>query len=151
MNARAVSGFWFLSILALVLFTGYSALATGTTTCSVYFGTPQENGGVCVGRGLCGDPVAGGISVTFKVSDNNPDVLIMMFSLSELKQKQPDQVAYFADNSGSYNFDLAYSLSGSAFAPLNLPSNSQIIPSSNSVVEINGDIVTDYITYSHDQ
>lgn len=72
----------------------------------------------------------------------------MTFSLSQLSDIQPEQVEYF--EAGSYTFDATYQLSDPMFAALNLPANSRITPNSPSQVVINGDVVTDYITYTHD-
>ncbi len=131
-----------------------------TVSFGVTFGQPQSNNGPCVGKGYCKEafdltttgvytsaPEA--VTVTFQVTTDNPDVIMMSFSLSELTAKQPDKVADFVNN-GSYNFDAAYSLGGTVFGPLSLQANPQILPTSKSLVVINGDFVTDYITYSHD-
>lgn len=149
----------FLSAFIFVVFSGFSVVAQSTSSaippsssgsgyCSggLSFGTPPETGSPCVLRGICDDN-GGGVNVTFSTSPDDPNVLVMTFSLSQLKQAQPDQVAYFT--SGSYMFDGDYCLSNDPFfAPLNLPANSWILTTSNSNVKIDGDVVTDYIVYS---
>ncbi len=141
-----------LSILAAAMFAVCSGFTPkpSTVVSTVTFGTPQQFSSTCVGRGVCGNTTSStedGTRVTFQLLADNPDVLVMTFSVADLKAHQPEQVADFA--SGSYMFDAAYSLSDPMFASLNLPANSQILPTSQSQVVIDGDVVTDYIVYSH--
>jgi hypothetical protein len=140
-----------LSFVAL-LFASFCASSTfaqsASVTLGVEFGVRQFGGGDCVAKGVCDCQVSGvGIPVTFSIDPDNANVLVMTFSLSDLKNSQPDMTAYFA--SGSYMFDANFSLSSSMFSALNLQSNPQILTTSNSTVTIVGDVVTDYITYSH--
>jgi len=139
------------SILFTILLTNSTANAGYGTSCvklSVYFGTPLD--GICVGKGLCDDNATDGVSVSFMVSKNNPDVLMMIFSLSELQNKQPDQVAYFTDPSKTYQFGGVFSLSGSRYNALHLPANSVITTSCQTTVDIRGDLIITSIWYQHD-
>ncbi len=144
---KIISHLFSISLLVVVLFSASATSASGVSSGYVYFGTPQSNHGACVGRGVC-EEATDGINVTFKYTDNNPNVLMMIFSLSELIQKQPDQAAYFTDGSGSYMFDIDYALTSDMFAPLGLPSGSWILSTGNSTIVISGDMVIDYITFS---
>lgn len=147
-----------LSLISIAIFiccSGFKPRPSVTTVCAtVTFGTPQEAGGVCIGKGVCKSSACGttaaqdGIPVSFQVSDDNPGVLVMSFSLSALKESQMDQAVNFTDASCTYKFDASFSLSGELFAGLNLPTNAQITPESPSKIVISGDLVTDYITYS---
>jgi len=144
-----------LSILVFAFCSGFKPRANNSVCGSVSMGDPTQE--ICVGKGVCHNSPGGtasangdGITVRFFVLESDPNILVMTFSLSDLKASQPDQVAYFTDPSGSYNFDSPYSLTDNMFAPLNLLPNAMILPSSNSVVQIDGDMVIDYITYSHD-
>lgn len=114
---------------------------------SVEFGVYLSGGGDCVNKGVCDCDVfsGSGTKVLFNVSADG-NTLIMTFNLSDLKNNQPGQVAYFT--SGSYVFDGTYSLSSPLFAELNLPSGAQITPNSNGTVSIDGDLVTVYETIS---
>lgn len=134
--------------------------ASAQVSFGVTFGTSQNDGTPCVGKGVCKessvkDPTNSlysnpeAVTATFQISPDNPNVLMMSFLLSELTSKQPDQVAYFTSAAGTYMFDVSYSLANSAIAQLNnLPANSVISTTSASTVVISGDIVTDYITLS---
>ncbi len=118
---------------------------------TVWFGDPTQD--ICVGRGVCKNRVsqenADGISVTFATMQNNPDVLIMTFSLSALKEIQPDQVIYFTSAQGTYNFENSYVIPNDMVQELGLQAGAIILPSSPTSVTINGDAVTTFITYSH--
>jgi hypothetical protein len=143
------------ALLLLLTCSGFKPVSTYVLG-TVSFGTPQEPGhGVCVGRGICdgvaANANAAGTTVSFQLLPSDPNILVLTFSLSDLKANQPEQVAYFTDGSGGYAFDAPYSLSGELFASLNLPPNSQILPTSNSTVVQNGDVITVYYAYSHDQ
>lgn len=138
-------------IALLSVCSGFKPLPT---TCSraVYFGDPTQD--ICVGRGVCKNnysvaDVPGSIPVTFSLLESDPNVLIMTFSLSDLESNQESQVAYFTDASHSYNFASTYEIPADMAQQLNLQPGASIKPNSPSVVEINGDVVTNYITYSH--
>jgi hypothetical protein len=152
----------FTSFFTAVLFIAMPCVTNAQSVAfGVTFGQPQSNNGPCVGKGYCREAFDFSVStntytsapeavtVTFQVSPDNANILMMSFSLSELQAKQPDKVADFNDG-GSYSFDAAYILPTSIFGSLNLSPNAQILPTSSSTVKINGDFVTDYITYSHD-
>jgi hypothetical protein len=146
---KASPAFRFLFFLVLVtVLGGWSSVAqTATCTRGITFGTRPERGSPCVGLDICEDELVGGTSVTFSTSSDYSNSLTMTFSLSELQQNQPDQVAYFT--SGSYMFQADYCLSSDPnLAALSLPANSWILTTSNSTVQINGDVVTVYIMYS---
>ncbi len=143
----------------LLLLPGISG-AQNMVSYGVTFGQPQDNNGPCVGKGMCKESSDIGtngvyasepeeVTVTFQLSPDNPNVLMLSFSMSELTAKQPDKAGDFV-NGGSYQFDAPFSLSSSLFGALNLPPNSIILPSSQSNIAINGDFVTDFIIYSHD-
>ncbi len=136
-----------LSVLICYGFTPVPVVSTRT----VWFGDPTQD--ICVGRGVCKNRVsqenADGISVTFATMQSNPDVLIMTFSLSDLQQIQPDQVAHFTSAEGTYNFEHPYVVPSDMVQELGLQEGAVILPSSNTLVSINGDAVTVYITYSH--
>ena len=131
----------------------HAAYSTIIVTAS--FGQPSAGGGPCVGKGVCqqvsvSNYEANNTSIVFQVSPIDRNVLIMSFSLSDLKRKQPEQVPYFT-NSGSYDFDAPYSLAADqAFAPLGLHRNAWIDKNSSSKVVIIGDLVTTFFMYSHD-
>jgi hypothetical protein len=114
----------------------------------VEFGLHLDGSMECIGKGACDCDVAGsiGTNVTFSISSANSSVLVLTFSLTDLKNSQPSQVAYFTSAAGSYPFEAAYPLSSSLFSALNLPNGATITPSCNSTVVIEGDVVTDYIT-----
>ncbi len=141
-----------------ILLSVFAILITSFTTTTTYassvklgveFGIRLEGGGDCVGKGVCDCKAMGvGTNVTFYVSQQNSNVLVMTFSLTDLKMNQPDQVAYFTSAAGSYNFDAAYSLDNSLFSDLNLPYGATLTPSGNSTVVVNGDVVTVYLTMS---
>jgi hypothetical protein len=145
---------YFLAFALLILLPGY---AHAILSFGVTFGTKQDDGGPCIGRGVCkesfdmdqttliygSNPEA--VTVTFQISPDNPNVLMMSFLLSELTKKQPDQVAYFTSTTGAYPFDATYVLANSAISQLNIPANASISTKSASQVVINGDIITDYI------
>ncbi len=129
----------------------HAAYSTIIVTAS--FGNPPPGGGLCTGKGFCQVSISNygaNNTVAFQVSPIDRNVLIMSFSLSELKRKQPEQMPYFT-NSGSYDFDAPYSLAANqAFAPLGLHRNARIDKNSSSKVVIMGDLVTTFIMYSHD-
>jgi type IX secretion system substrate protein len=175
----------------LFLFSGASY--GQSVSFGVEFGTPQSNGGPCVGRGSCEQvydfntstgvyvsdpnavsvvwtvmpvvpaPVASAVdtvatttagvdsvvaaSVPVNNSDNN--VLTMRFSLSELTNKQPDQVAYFTDPSQTYQFDATCPLTGPIFSGLGLLPDACIKPTDATSVAIDGDMVVVTIHYSY--
>ena len=124
----------------------HSFSITGTVT----FGTRPRGGTTCVGKGVC-KPInvisPETISATFQLAAGNPGVIQIIFSLAELTAKQPAQVPYFT--SGSYHFDVDYPLTDPAFAQLNLLPNPIVLTTSDSRVQIVGDVVTTSITYSH--
>jgi len=148
---------YFLAFILLVLLPGY---AQATLSFGVTFGTKQDDGGPCIGAGICkesfdidsttliyqSNPEA--VTVTFQVSPDNPNVIMMSFLLSELQQKQPAQVALFNTTTSTYTFGATYVLANSAISQLNIPANAVISPNNPGQVVINGDIVTDYITIS---
>ncbi len=146
---RSLLTFGFIAVLSVC--SGFKPLPT---TCSraVYFGDPTQD--ICVGRGVCKNTHSvsdnpGSIPVTFSVLQSDPNILIMSFSLSNLEANQESQVAYFTDASHSYNFTTVYEIPSDIVQELGLQSGASINPNSPSVVEINGDVVTNYITYSH--
>jgi hypothetical protein len=147
MQPRNVLFISFFAVLSASFST--TAVHAQSVALSVEFGTKQTGDGLCVGDGVCEcspqSTTAPGINVLFQTSADQ-NTLILTFSLSDLKNNEPDQVANFTNSTGSYIFDVAYSLSDPMFANLNLPQNAQITPNSNSTVVINGDVVTDYIT-----
>jgi hypothetical protein len=161
MNEQSILRLKISGVLIILLVAVFPCITNAqTVSFGVTFGQPQSNNGPCVGKGYCKEafdltttgvytsaPEA--VTVTFQVTTDHPDVLMMSFSLSELTAKQPDKVADFV-NGGSYNFDAAFSLNSTIFGSLNLLTNPQILPTSKSTVVISGDFVTDYITYSHD-
>ena len=117
---------------------------------TVTFGNRPQGSNICVGRGICkplnqSDPEA--VHATFQLVSGNPGMLQIILSLAELTQKQPAQVPYFT--SGSYHFDVNYPLTDPAFAQLNLLPNPIVLTTSDSRVQIVGDVVTTSITYSH--
>lgn len=148
---------YLLAMILLVLLPGF-ARAVASVSFGVTFGTKQDDGGPCIGKGVCkesfdidantliyvSNPEA--VTVTFQISPDNPNVIMMSFLLSELQLKQPDQVAFFTSTAGSYPFDVTYVLANSAILQLSIPTTAVISTSSASQVIINGDIVTDYIT-----
>jgi hypothetical protein len=148
---------YFLALILLVSLPGY---AQTSLTFGVTFGTKQDDGGPCIGTGVCkesfdldsatliytSNPEA--VTVTFQLSPADSNVLMMSFLLSELTQKQPGQVAYFTNAAGTYQFSATYMLVNSAISQLNIPAGAVISPGSSSTVVITGDIVTDYITLS---
>lgn len=69
--------------------------------------------------------------------------------MSDLKEIQPDQVDYFTSAQGTYNFENPYVIPNDMVQELGLQQGAVILPSSNTLVSINGDAVTVYITYSH--
>src|SRR5579871_1663720 len=93
-------------IAALFILLLPAATKAGCVTMTVTFGNPQSSGGICTGKGVCkttslSDPAgAGNVDVTFAVNSNNPGVVIMRFSMSDLMSKQPEQVSYFTDPNG---------------------------------------------------
>jgi len=130
---------------------------TQTLPVSVNFGNPPAGGGPCGGKGICAavanPPVttnsASGVAATLQVLPTDKSVLVMTFSLADLKAKQPEQVALFTDASNSYNFDGSFDLSNKMYASLKLASGARIDKNSKSKVEINGDVVKVSYTYSH--
>ncbi len=122
---------------------------------SVTFGQPQTGGGGCIGKGICktsasaASAAADAIPVKMEVSADKK-TLTLTFSKAALTAKQPDQVRYFTDPSGHYNFDAPYKLSDPIYTALALPPNSRIDAQSTSTVTISGDVITDVIVYSHD-
>lgn len=141
-----------LLIFLVSIFTCYG-FSPAPVVCSrtVWFGDPNQD--ICVGRGVCKNRVsqenADGISVTFATMQSNPDVLIMTFSLSALQQIQPNQVGYFTNAEGTYKFESPYLIPNDMVQELGLQAGASILPTSNTLVSINGDAVTVYITYSH--
>ena len=131
---------------------------------SVTFGNPQPGGTICVGKGFCqvssstsgqaaqaliaGTPAP--IPVTFQVSPIDKSVLIMSFSLTHLKKNQPDQVPFFTHESGEYNFEATHHFTHEVFGGLEFHPNPRIEPKNKNKVHIAGDLVTMFITYSHD-
>src|SRR5260221_6340238 len=99
---RLVSALCILCAVLLPRHIAHATVGTWSVKLSCYFGRPLE--GVCVGKGVCDDNATDGIGVTFMISKDHPDVLMIVFSLSEMQQKQPDQVAYFTDPSHTYMF-----------------------------------------------
>ncbi len=151
MKATRTLNLLIISVAAVLFCSSFAPYSTAIYP-TVTFGTPQSNGGVCVLRGVCKDYSGvsdDGIQVTVQVSPDNDNVLMITFLLSDLKSKQPDQAAYFTDPSGSYPFDVSFPLTDSIFSQLNLKPSPAILTTSASTVVINGDIVTDYITYYH--
>ena len=149
----------FVVLILLVLLPG---ITSAQISYGVTFGTSQNDGAPCVGKGVCkesssvADPSTfmyadnpEAVTATFQISPDNPNVLMMSFLLSELTAKQPGQVANFTSAAGTYVFDVTYSLINSKIYSLGgIPANAVISPSSNSVIVITGEIVTDYITLS---
>ncbi len=143
----------FIAVLLLVLLPGLTNAAS--VTLGVTFGNPQSDGGACIGKGVCRTSATmdqssiGMTSVTFLVNSVNPNVLVMRFSMSELMTKQPSMASYFMDPTG-YAFDYQFTLTGATFAPLNLLPNAKVAANVQNVTQISGDMVSVYITYSHD-
>jgi hypothetical protein len=121
---------------------------------SVTFGQPQMGGGGCVGKGICktyasaSTAAADAVATTMSISADKK-TLTLTFSLSDLTAKQKDQVPYFTDPSGQYNFDAPYPLTDPIYAPLGLLPNPRIDAQSTSAVTIANNVVTDVIVYSH--
>lgn len=146
--------FCVLALLTLLpAFANAASVSFGVT-----FGTPQPNGGACVGKGVCKESIVSdgmgtmsvdAVNVSFVITPSNPEVLIMRFSMTELSRKQPDKVPSFLDPSG-YSFDAPYSLGGPQFGPLNLLPNARVLPNMKYTVQISDDMVSVYIPYSHD-
>lgn len=117
---------------------------------SVSFGTSE--GGPCVGKGICKlqslEPTA--IDVHFHCSALSRDILHIIFSLSELKQKQPEQYQYFTSSSKTYQFDKTFVLDNQIFTAMDLYPNARISPDSPTDVLITADTVIALIKYDHD-
>ncbi len=145
--------FRFCAIALLVLLPALTNAAS--VSFGVTFGTPQPNGGACVGKGVCKESYTGdfassdAVNVTFLVTPSNPEVLVMRFNMSDLMRKQPDKVASFNDPSG-YSFDAIYSLTGPQFASLSLLPNARVMPNMKYTVQVTEDVVSVYIPYAHD-
>lgn len=108
----------------------------------VTFGAYKAGEG-CSGSGICQtNPPASGdaVSVVFSYAKENPSKLIMSFKLSDLKKKQPAQVANFV-NGQPLRFDAPYSLSDPMFTQLGIPRGAMITPQSGSRVAVRGDMV----------
>ncbi len=150
MRIRTTTQLFFLAICIGIMGTGFRP-ATTAITATVTFGNPQSNGGPCVGKGVCktASSSENGVNVTFSVSPHDANTLILSFSMGELRSKQPEQLSYFTDPTKSYRFDSPYPLSDAMYAPLELMQNPQILPSTPSRVEIMGDVISIYYTYSH--
>ena len=142
---------------AIVLFVIGCQSNNASVSISANFGTPPVGGGPCAGKGLCSAVVNGpgsttppsGVAATLQVSPADKNILVMTFSLADLKAKQPEQVAFFTDRSNTYNFDGSFDLSDKMYAPLKLAPGARIDKNSKSKVEINGDVVKVSYTYSH--
>ena len=142
---------------ATVLFMVGCQSNTEPISVSANFGTPPAGGGPCTGKGLCSAVTTGpgvttapsGVAATIQVSPADKNVLIMTFSLADLKAKQPEQVAYFTDASNTYNFDGSFDLSDKMYSSLKLAPGAKIDRNSKSKVEINGDVVKVSYTYTH--
>jgi hypothetical protein len=147
-------------------FCGLALLCAAATTVEAQgyssgltFGRPLIKGGVCVGAGVCVEGVTDipnssnpeAINVTFTTAPNDITTLIMTFSLNDLKNSQPDQVALFTNAAGTYQFDAEYDLTSPGFQQLNLLPNAAILPSTPGTVVINGDQVTVYFSYYYAQ
>ena len=124
---------------------------------SVNFGNPPAGGGPCGGKGICAavansptvTTTSSGVAATLQLSPSDKNVLVMTFSLAELKAKQPEQERHFKDASNTYDFDGSFDLSDKTFASLKLAPGARIDKNSKSKVEINGDVVKVSYTYSH--
>jgi len=126
----------------------------------VLFGNPEPHAGVkrsdssvvsCDGKGICqpsAKPITNGILVTFTINDDKPNTLIMSFSMTELKANQLIQFDFFKSPATSYQFDASFDVN-QIFGPASLPGSNKITPTSNSVLTLNGDIMTDTITFEH--
>jgi hypothetical protein len=138
---------------------GYIHTANAAGMCAtVTFGTVQDHGMPCIGKGVCkastcsftsASSVTNGIMVYFEVSPTDPNILIMSFHLSDLMNSQPEQAEYFTDNTAGYPFDVSFVFSDAMWAPLNLPAGTYIPAATSSTVVINGNIVSNYITIAH--
>jgi hypothetical protein len=150
------------SLLAICFFAGALFITgcqtnTQTVPVSVNFGNPPAGGGPCGGKGICSavanpTPVANnpsGVAATLQVSSTDKNVLVLTFSMADLKAKQPEQERLFTDASNTYNFDGSFDLSDKMYAPLKLAPGARIDKNSKSKVEINGDVVKVSYTYSH--
>jgi len=141
-------------LLMLPMFSEAASVTMGVT-----FGNPQSNGGECVGKGVCREALdfdvasnnylsqPDAVTVTFVVNSTNPNVLLMRFSLRELRKKQPDQVSSFLAPAG-YFFESPYILNKPVFAPLSLPAGTIIAPFKSYSVMVSEDIVTMYIPFA---
>ncbi len=151
-----ISTFKSLLLSAVVLFagSGMNNCMASTVATTVYFGDHTQE--PCVGRGVCyhnppsASEAAGGILVNFTTMASDPNIVVMSFSLSALRASQPEQIEYFTSESHTYSFDSDFSLTDEAFSALGLQNNAMIATTSPTYVEISGDVVTVYITYSHD-
>ena len=147
------------SLFGLILLCAAGTARADNYSSGLTFGRPQIRGGVCVGAGVCvegvtdiansSDPEA--IAVTFSLLPNDNTTLVMTFSMTDLQNNQPDQVALFTNSNGTYTFDQAYQLNSTGFQQLNLLPNAAILPTTPSAVVINGDIVTVYFKYYYTQ
>ncbi len=124
-----------------------------TILASVTFGSKPAAGGQ--GKGVANilpndaQPNPEAVRVNFNVNPDN-DTLTMVFSLKEMMNRQLRQLGYFASPSGTYSFDEEYLLSGTVYAPLNLPPNAKISRKSPSTFSVSGDEVRLCIAYAHD-
>jgi len=118
---------------------------------SVSFGKP-DGGGPCLGKGVCHLQSAepGAIDVNFHLSPLNNELLFILFSMTDLKTNQPDQVAYFTDPSKTYQFDALFKLDNQIFTELGFLPNARISPQSPTEVIIVNDVVITLVKYDHD-
>ncbi len=139
----------------LLVFTSTTLFADGYSS-GLTFGRPQGSvHAACAGAGVCVEGVTDipnsanpeAINVTFTTAPNDITTLIMTFSLNDLKNSQPDQVALFTNPAGIYQFDAEYDLNSPGFQQLGLLPNAAILPSTPGTVVINGDQVTVYFSY----
>ncbi len=120
---------------------------------AVTFGTKTTTG--LPGKGVAnvlpndGNSAAEAVKVNFQVNPDN-DTLTMVFSLYEMMNRQLPQVSYFTNPSHTYSFDDEFPLSGTVYAPLNLPPNAKISRKSPTALSITGDQVKLTIAYAHD-
>ena len=140
--------------MLIVAGSGFNYALGSVVATTVYFGDHTQE--PCVGRGVCyhnppgSAESSGGVLVSFSTMASDPNILVMSFSLSALRASQPEQLEYFLSDSHTYSFDSDYFLTDDFFSPLGLQSNARIATGASSYVEISGDDVTVYFTYSHD-
>ncbi len=146
---RHLSPFYRLIIATFALFFVAGCGSVPSLIVTVNFGTPPKGGGACAGKGICSAVLQPGAGTKVTLVSSPTDVLIMKFSMSELKNNQPDQVQNFTDG-GTYAFDTTYSFTDQMYAPLKLPPNSRIEATTKSEIKIKGDVVVVTYHFEHD-